>query len=197
MPNLDLLLACLIAYLLGSISSAVLVCKFMDFSDPRTQGSHNPGATNVLRIAGKKAAFLTLAGDILKGIIPVLAAKYYGFSAFHLSLVAASAFVGHLYPLFFRFRGGKGVATLLGVTFALAWPLGLALTVTWVGVAFTFGYSSLAALVMALCAPLYAWYLLGLPSAWVLGLMSLLLMLRHRVNILNLLAGTENKIGKR
>lgn len=196
MPHLALLLACLIAYLLGSLSSAVLVCQFMGLTDPRTQGSQNPGATNVLRIGGKKAALLTLAGDILKGVIPVLAAKYYGFTYFNLSLVAGSAFIGHLYPLFFRFRGGKGVATLLGVSFALAWPFGLALTLTWLGIAFTFGYSSLAALFMAVCAPFYAWYFLDASSAWVVGLMSLLLIIRHRLNILKLLARTENKIGK-
>ena len=197
MPHLDLSLACIIAYLFGSLSSAVLVCKWMGLADPRTQGSQNPGATNVLRIGGKKAAFLTLAGDVLKGVLPVLAAKYYGFTPFELSLVALSAFVGHLYPIFFRFRGGKGVATMLGVSFALTWPFGLALVLTWLGTAITFRYSSLAALVMTIAAPFYAWYLMGIPSACVIGVMSLLLIIRHRQNILKLLKGTESKIGKK
>lgn len=197
MPHLDLVLACLIAYLFGSLSSAVLVCRFMRLADPRTRGSQNPGATNVLRISGKKAALLTLAGDILKGVLPVLAAKYYGFHSFALSLVAFFAFVGHLYPVFFRFQGGKGVATLLGVSFALAWPFGLALVLTWLGMALSFRYSSLAALLMSLCAPFYAWYFLGGNSAYMIAVMSLLLIIRHRQNIKNLATGTEHKIGQK
>ncbi len=197
MPHLDLLLACLIAYLCGSLSSAVLVCKFMGLADPRTQGSQNPGATNVLRLGGKKAALLTLAGDVLKGVLPVLAAKYYGFAFFYLSLVALFAFIGHLYPIFHRFQGGKGVATLLGVSFALSWPLGLALVLTWLGAALSFRYSSLAAILMALCSPFYGWYFLDADSAAVLALMSLLLIFRHRQNIKKLAQGTESKIGQK
>jgi glycerol-3-phosphate acyltransferase PlsY len=197
MPQFDLALACLIAYLFGSLSSAVLVCRFMGITDPRTQGSQNPGATNVLRLGGKKAALLTLAGDMLKGVLPVLAAKYYGFSPFELSLVALAAFIGHLFPIFFRFRGGKGVATLLGVSFALTWPLGLALVLTWLGAAFSFRYSSLAALIMTLCAPFYTWYLLGPNAAYVMAVMGFLLMMRHRQNIVKLTKGTESKIGKK
>lgn len=197
MPPIDLSFACLIAYLFGSLSSAVVVCKLMGLADPRTQGSQNPGATNVLRIGGKKAALLTLSGDILKGFIPVLAARYYGFTPFYLSLVALAAFVGHLYPVFFRFQGGKGVATLLGVTLALSFPLGSALIFTWLATASIFRYSSLAALVMTLCAPFFTWYLLGIDSAAVISIMSVLLIIRHRQNILKLVRGTESKIGKK
>jgi len=197
MLNISLLIACVLAYLLGSLSSAILVCKFLDLSDPRTQGSQNPGATNVLRIGGKTAALLTLAGDMLKGMIPVFIAKFFDFSNLDLSLIALSAFIGHLYPIFFRFKGGKGVATLLGVTLALSWPLGLALIATWLLVALSSRYSSLAALLMSLGLPLYAWYLLGLQAAIVLAVMSVLLIIRHRSNIQKLFKGTESKIGRR
>jgi glycerol-3-phosphate acyltransferase PlsY len=197
LQHLNLPLACLIAYLFGSLSSAVIVCKLLGFSDPRTQGSHNPGATNVLRLGGKKAALLTLAGDLLKGLLPVLVAKHLGFTPFALTLIALSAFLGHLFPIFFRFQGGKGVATLLGVSFALAWPLGLALTLTWLGVALTFRYSSLAALIMSLCTPFYSWYFLGPNPALIMTLISLILIIRHHQNIKKLAQGREGKIGKK
>jgi len=195
MPHFDFFLALIIAYLVGSLSSAVLVCRWMGLSDPRTQGSKNPGATNVLRMGGKKAALLTLAGDTLKGVIPVLAAKVYGLQDLALSAVALSAMIGHIFPLFFHFRGGKGVATFLGAAFALTLPLGTALIVTWLITAVLFRFSSLAALVMAFCAPFYAGYFIGLDSALVIALMSLLLILRHVQNIQNLIHGTENRIG--
>ncbi len=197
MPQLDLIITCLVSYLFGSLSSAVLVCKLMNLSDPRSLGSRNPGATNVLRIGGKKAAILTLAGDMLKGLLPVLAAKYYGFPPFELSLIALAAFLGHLYPIFFRFQGGKGVATLLGVSFALSWPLGLALILTWLGAALSFRYSSVAALLMSLCAPFYAWYFIGANTTAAFACMSLLLILRHRQNIQKLSQGREHKIGQK
>ena len=197
MPAFNLSLACLIAYLFGSLSSAVIVCRLMGLADPRTQGSHNPGATNVLRIGGKKAAIFTLAGDMLKGFLPVLAAKWYGFNHHDLCFIAGAAFVGHLYPLFFRFRGGKGVATLLGVTLALSFPLGIALLFTWLATAAIFHYSSLAALVMTLAAPFYTAYLMDWSCAEVILVMSLLLLFRHRQNILKLMQGTESKIGKK
>jgi glycerol-3-phosphate acyltransferase PlsY len=195
MLALDLIIAFILAYLCGSVSSAILVCKLLGLADPRTQGSQNPGATNVLRIGGKKAALLTLAGDFLKGFIPVLAAKIYGLDSWSLSLVALGAFLGHLYPLFFHFRGGKGVATFLGVSLALAWPLGLALILTWLSTALLFRYSSLGAIIMALCAPFYAGYFIDTNSAFVVGLISVLLLIRHRHNIEKLVAGTESKIG--
>src|SRR5258708_38140208 len=121
MPYLIIVIAVAISYLIGSISSAIIVCKIMRLPDPRTQGSHNPGATNVLRIGGKKAAVITLFGDLLKGVIPVLAAKCLNFDALTLSLIAFAAFIGHIFPIFFRFEGGKGVATALGCLLALNW----------------------------------------------------------------------------
>lgn len=193
----DLALALPLAYLLGSISSAIVVCKLMGLPDPRTQGSNNPGATNVLRLGGKKAAVLTLAGDMLKGVIPVLVAKYFDFTDLELSLVALAAFIGHLFPIFFRFKGGKGVATLLGVSLALNFPMGLCLILTWLGVAFSFRYSSLAALVMTVCAPFYTWYFMDGASALVMGVMGILLIVRHWKNIQKLVGGMEAKIGKR
>ncbi|HVY53802.1 MAG TPA: glycerol-3-phosphate 1-O-acyltransferase PlsY [Gammaproteobacteria bacterium] len=194
---LTIVATCIIAYLFGSLSSAIVVCRLMGLPDPRTQGSKNPGATNVLRIGGKKAAALTLAGDMLKGLIPVLACHYFDFSSFELSLIALSAFLGHLFPLFFRFEGGKGVATALGTSIALDWRLGAAMIATWLVVAFAFRYSSLAALTMMALAPLYAWYFFGISSAGIIAIMSALLIARHHANIQKLLAGTESKIGKK
>lgn len=194
---LDIAIACLMAYLFGSLSSAIVVCRLMQLPDPRTQGSQNPGATNVLRIGGKKAAFLTLTGDMLKGLIPVLAAHLYGFSAFNLSVIALSAFIGHLYPIFFSFKGGKGVATTLGTAMALNVWLGLTMIATWLLSAVVFRYSSLAALIMMAAAPLYAAYWLNVPSAIVIGVMSIMLIIRHKQNIQKLLAGTESKIGRK
>jgi len=134
------------AYLMGSIASAVVVARLMGLPDPRTQGSGNPGATNVLRLGGKKAAALTLLGDVLKGVIPVLAARLAGLPETGVALVALAAFLGHLYPVFFGFKGGKGVATAFGVLVAGAPLLGLAILVTWLAVAFASRISSLSAL---------------------------------------------------
>jgi glycerol-3-phosphate acyltransferase PlsY len=194
--HLDTTIAVIIAYLFGSVSSAIITCKIMRLPDPRTQGSGNPGATNVLRIGGKKAAIVTLVGDILKGVIPVLAAKWYGFDTTSLGLVTLAAFLGHLYPIFFRFEGGKGVATAFGCLVALAWPVGLALIGTWLAVALTLRYSSLSALIAALLAPVYAWYFTG-HYVVITSVMSLLLIYRHRSNIRNLWLGKEDKIGRR
>lgn len=197
MLHIDTFAAIFIAYLFGSISSAVITCKILKLPDPRAEGSQNPGATNVLRIGGKKAGIITLLGDSLKGAVPVLLGKWYGLSQLGLALVALAAFLGHLYPIFFRFRGGKGVATAYGCMLALSWPAGLALIMTWLCTALLFGYSSLAALVAALLAPIYAWYF----TNWVITLMSVamssLLIYRHRTNIRSLLAGKESKIGKK
>src|SRR5689334_17854922 len=143
--SIEIIIAFIIAYLIGSISTAIVTCKIMRLPDPRDQGSGNPGATNVLRFGGKKAAIITLMGDMLKGVIPVLAAKWFGFNTVGLSLVAFAAFLGHLYPIFFRFQGGKGVATAFGCFIALSWPLGLLLAATWLIIAILFRYSSLAA----------------------------------------------------
>jgi acyl phosphate:glycerol-3-phosphate acyltransferase len=195
--QLDALFAIVIAYLFGSVSSAIVTCKLMGLPDPRTQGSGNPGATNVLRIGGKKAAILTLIGDIIKGIVPVLAAKYYGFDSLVLSFVTIAAFLGHLYPIFFRFAGGKGVATALGCLLALDLSIGLSLAVTWLLVAVIFRYSSLAALTAALLAPVYAWYFTNINYTVMTALMSVFLIYRHKKNIYNLVSGKEDKIGKK
>lgn len=198
MQYLATLLAIIVAYLLGSLSSAIIVCKLMGLPDPRTEGSKNPGATNVLRIGGKKAAIITLLGDMLKGLLPVLGAKYLGFSGLSLGLVAFATFIGHLYPIFFNFIGGKGVATLLGCLLALSWPVGGTWLLIWIAVAFIFHYSSLAALIASLLAPIYTWYFTHDENYVVIvGLMALFLFYRHRKNIANLLSGKESKIGKK
>jgi glycerol-3-phosphate acyltransferase PlsY len=186
-----------LAYLLGSISSAVIISRLMGLQDPRHAGSKNPGATNVLRLGGKKAAIFTLIGDVLKGAVPVLLARALTQDPTVLALVAVAAFVGHLYPVFFGFKGGKGVATALGVLLALSPWVGLAVLATWLVTAFTFRYSSLSALTAAMLAPLYAWLWLPAPP-YILAviIMSLLLLWRHRPNIRNLLAGAEAKIGR-
>lgn len=187
-------------YLFGSISTAIIVCSLMGLPDPRTQGSRNPGATNVARLGGKKAAGLTLAGDLLKGLIPVLIAHVLQTGPVILAATALAAFLGHLYPVFFGFQGGKGVATALGVIFGLHWPVGLLTTATWLGMALVFRYSSLAALVAILLTPAYFLWLL--PEPVIVGAMcglTVLLFWRHRSNIINLLNGKENRIsfGKR
>lgn len=185
------------AYLLGSISSAILACKLLQLPDPRTQGSGNPGATNVLRMAGKKLAILVLIGDALKGALPVLLAKYAGCTMSELSWIACAAFLGHLYPVFFGFRGGKGVATAIGGLLALAWPLACTALLTWLVVLIVFRYVSLASIIAAISVAIYAWWLVPHPAHPAIVLMSTLLIWRHRANMQRLLAGTENKLGKR
>jgi glycerol-3-phosphate acyltransferase PlsY len=183
------------AYLLGSISSAIIVCRLMGLPDPRTQGSNNPGATNVLRIGGKKAAAVTLFGDSLKGLIPVLACHLLDRDDLVFALVGAAAFLGHLYPVFFGFKGGKGVATALGVQFGLGLGIGALVAGTWLFVAKVLKISSLAALVSMVLAPLYVWWLW--PSPAIVGMqvgITLLLIWRHRSNIRKLLQGQEDRI---
>ncbi len=183
------------AYLLGSISSAIIVCRLLGLPDPRGEGSGNPGATNVLRIGGKKAAAATLIGDMLKGLIPVLIAKFLGAGITVQALVAVAAFLGHLYPVFFGFRGGKGVATALGVLLGLHWPVGLLTIATWLVIAKVFKVSSLAALLSILVTPIYIWWLIPERSLIIAMLfMGTLLFWRHRSNIRNLLEGNESKI---
>jgi len=186
------------AYLLGSVSFAVISSKLFSLPDPRTYGSGNPGATNVLRSGKKAAAALTLFGDAAKGWLAVYLAKWFALSDVQIALVALAVFLGHLFPVFLRFKGGKGVATALGVLLALNVWLGLGGLATWLLTAATFRLSSLAALVAAVATPVYA-VLLGLPQEWVLasGIMSLLLVWRHKGNIRNLLAGKETKIGSK
>jgi glycerol-3-phosphate acyltransferase PlsY len=200
-----LVLLAVAGYLVGSLSFAVIVSRVMGLDDPRTYGSQNPGATNVLRSGNKKAAIATLLFDALKGYFPVLLVKLYG-PAFGLNdqavaLVAISAFIGHLWPVFFAFKGGKGVATAAGVLFGVEPLLGLATMGTWVIVAFFFRYSSLAALAASLFAPAY--YLFGDQVAWqtsqaellAVMVMSALLLMRHKDNIARLVSGQESKIG--
>ncbi len=187
-----------LAYLFGSISSAVLVCRLMRLPDPRTEGSNNPGATNVFRIGGKRAAALTLAGDSLKGFIPVFMSLLLGFSPLFLGLVAMAAFLGHLYPIFFGFKGGKGVATALGVQFGLSWMVGGGVALIWLFVAKVLKISSLAALTAMALAPLLVWLVLeSLELVVMQVVMSALLFWRHRSNIRNLLQGTEERISGR
>lgn len=198
MSNLEIAVAIYLSYLVGSISSAIIVCKIMRLPDPRTLGSRNPGATNVLRIGGKKAAIITLLGDMLKGAIPVLVAKWLGFDNTSLALIAFAAFLGHLFPIFFRFEGGKGVATALGCIGALSWPVGLCWLGTWLLIAVIFRYSSLASLAASVLAPFYLWYFThDLFFVVILSLMSLILIIRHAGNIKKLIAGQESKIGKK
>jgi glycerol-3-phosphate acyltransferase PlsY len=190
------------AYLLGSISFAVITSKLFGLADPRTYGSGNPGATNVLRSGKKAAAALTLLGDAAKGWLAVFLAIHFSPNSVSYTMLAAAValavFLGHLFPIFLRFKGGKGVATALGVLLALNVWVGLAALATWLLTALVFRLSSLAALTAAVGAPIYA-VLLGLPREWVLasGIMSLLLVWRHKGNIQNLLAGKEAKIGKK
>lgn len=183
------------AYLLGSISSAIIVCRLMGLSDPRTLGSNNPGATNVLRIGGKKAAAITLLGDGLKGFIPVFIALMLGVSPLVLGLTGLAAFLGHLYPLFFGFKGGKGVATALGVQFGFSWMIGAAVAGIWLFVAFGLKISSLAALIAMALAPLVVWYFTREPSLITIqSIISTILFWRHRTNIRDLLSGKEGKL---
>ncbi len=204
---LNTFLAILFAYLLGSLTFAVFVCRLLGLPDPRSYGSNNPGASNVLRSGSKLAAILTLLLDALKGFFPVLLVKIYGeplgLGSGTVALVGLAAFFGHLYPVFFQFKGGKGVATAAGVIFAISWPLGLATLGTWLMVAVFFRYSSLAALVSAVFVPVF--YLFGHGVVWQaetpltlsLVVISVMLIYAHRENIARLIKGTESKLGKK
>ncbi|WP_348753557.1 glycerol-3-phosphate 1-O-acyltransferase PlsY [uncultured Aquincola sp.] len=196
------LLAVVVAYAIGSLSFAVIISRAMGLSDPRSYGSGNPGATNVLRSGNKKAALLTLVFDALKGYVPVvvalLLAPRFGWGEGTIAAVGLAAFLGHLWPVFFRFQGGKGVATAAGVLLALNPMLGAATLVTWLIIAYFFRYSSLAAIVAAAFAPFYQLLIWGPgPMAVAIAVMSLLLVWRHAGNIRKLMAGTESKIGSK
>ena len=195
-PDLVATGALIIAYLLGSVCSAIIVCRVLGLPDPRTEGSHNPGTTNVLRIGGKGPAALTLLGDMLKGVVPVLVARQYGLEPAVVSAVGLAAFLGHLYPVFFRFEGGKGVATAFGVLFALHWPLGLAVGAIWVTAVAATRISSLGAILGFAAAPFIAWQMV---PAYMLGIvgMSLLLLARHKPNIIALVKGEERRFGSK
>lgn len=201
------LLATVAAYLIGSLSFAVIVSRVMGLNDPRTYGSKNPGATNVLRSGSKAAAVVTLLLDAIKGWLPIVLVKFYGapygMEEGTQALAGLAAFLGHLYPVFFRFAGGKGVATALGVLVGISGWLGLATGATWLIIAFFFRYSSLASLVAAIFAPIY--YMFGDGVAWpmdksvmlALVVMSALLLWRHAENIGRLIKGTESRLGKK
>ena len=194
------LLAVAAAYLIGSLSFAVIVSKFYGMADPRSYGSGNPGATNVLRSGKKKAAALTLLGDALKGLVAVLLARALqdklGLSDATIAAVAVAVLVGHMWPVFFGFKGGKGVATALGVLLALSWPVALICALVWLVMAFGFKVSSLAALAATLVSPVAAYFLMP-HGSWVAAtlIIALLVLYRHQSNIKNLLGGKEGKIG--
>ncbi|MGZ8189779.1 MAG: glycerol-3-phosphate 1-O-acyltransferase PlsY [Methylococcaceae bacterium] len=182
-----------VAYLIGSISSAIIVCRLMGLPDPREQGSGNPGATNVMRIGGKKAAGITLLGDSLKGLIPVYAAKILGVPVEILAITGVAAFIGHLYPVFFEFKGGKGVATSVGVLLGFSWLLGFSVMGTWILIYKIGKISSLAALITFVMAPLYVWLIVGDAVLVVASvIMTVLLLWRHKSNIQRLLEGSED-----
>ena len=192
--------AVIAAYLIGSLSFAVIVSKFYGMDDPRTYGSGNPGATNVLRSGRKKAAALTLLGDALKGLFAVLLAlglqQTLNLSNGTIAAVAVAVLVGHMWPVFFGFKGGKGVATAAGVLLALSWPLALLTALVWLVMAFGFKVSSLAALTATVLSPVFAWFLLPYGSwKWAVLVIALLVLYRHKSNIQKLLKGEESKIG--
>ena len=202
MNILNTLMFVVAAYVLGSVSFAIVVSKLFHLADPRTFGSGNPGATNVLRTGNKVAAALTLLGDCVKGVVPVGLAVHFDEQLMlgdaGIALIAVAVFAGHVWPLFFRFKGGKGVATALGVLLGLNPILGIATLLTWIVIAYAFRYSSLAALISALFAPFYYTLLFGLNSiGFAVLIMSGVLIWRHRSNIGNLIAGKESKIGKK
>ena len=181
------------AYLLGSISSAIVLSKLMGFKDPRSEGSNNPGATNVLRIAGKKAAFLTLVGDFLKGLVPVLLARWLEFDPLTVALTGFAAFSGHCFPVFFKFRGGKGVATAIAATVGFNWVVGAILIAIWLLFARVFKISSLAAIISFCALPvLVYWRTQNLEVSTVFVALSVILIWRHKGNIQRLIQGSES-----
>jgi len=188
----------IIAYLLGSVSTAIVVCHAMRLPDPRTEGSGNPGATNVLRVGGKLAAVITLLGDALKGLLPVLLAKWLDATPLILGLTAIATVLGHIFPVFFQFKGGKGVATSFGAVFGLSLITGLLTVTTWLAISLLFKISSLAALCSLLMLALYLWITTKSTTLALCGaVIALLVFVRHHSNIVRLFKGTEPKIGKK
>lgn len=193
------IILCLLSYLLGSLSSAVIICHFAQLPDPRLAGSKNPGTTNVLRLGGKKLAAFTLLCDVLKGALPILVARLFNVHPITIGLMMLAVVLGHMYPIFYGFKGGKGVATAAGAILALSWPAGVLLILTWVLIAFIFKISSLAALTAAVLAPFYVGFSLGAHQGYIFAgfviVMSILVIIRHRANIQRLMKGEEPKIG--
>jgi glycerol-3-phosphate acyltransferase PlsY len=186
----------LAGYFIGSVSAAIITCKLMGLKDPRSVGSNNPGATNVLRHGGKKAAIITLIGDMLKGLIPVIAVTLIEPAAAAIAVTGLAAFLGHIFPVYYGFKGGKGVATYYGVLLGFSWLAGLAALLIWLATAYLSKISSLSALVSALCAPVLLWQVThSTELTLTLGLMTALLYWRHRSNVRNIIAGKEHKIG--
>ena len=185
----------ILAYFIGSVSAAIITCRLLNKVDPRTVGSKNPGATNVLRHAGKKAALFTLVGDLLKGLIPVAIGHAFGLDWMWVGLIGIAAFLGHLYPVYYGFKGGKGVATALGVYLGLHPVIGIVVAITWLVSALVFNISSLSALIATLLAPLYFyWVTESLPLFIILVVMTGFIYWRHRSNIVEIIDGTEDKI---
>ncbi|RUO60497.1 glycerol-3-phosphate 1-O-acyltransferase PlsY [Pseudidiomarina insulisalsae] len=191
-----IVLAIVVAYLFGSISSAVLICKLFGLPDPRQSGSNNPGATNVYRIGGKVPALLTLAFDVLKGMIPVWGSYFLGIPPLFLGMIAVAACLGHIFPLYFHFRGGKAVATALGAMFPVAWEMALLLIFTWLVVFRVSKLSSLAAIITVSLAPFYAYFIKPQYTVPVI-MISLLIIWRHQANISRLRHGNEQRIKPR
>lgn len=187
----------IIAYLLGSISSAIVVSTLMRLPDPRSSGSGNPGATNVLRVGGKRAGAITLLGDVLKGLVPVMIAKALDCSDTAVAITALAAFLGHLYPVYFGFKGGKGVATGLGILLGLSPALGGIVLGIWLLILAVFRYSSLAALTAVVLGLFYAWGEVPTDYYLVYMLVTIAILWRHRANIMRLIQGTETKVGQR
>ncbi len=198
MTNTGLFLS-FVAYLIGSLSFAIIVSRLLKLDDPRKYGSGNPGATNVLRSGKKSAAVLTLLGDALKGLIPILLLKIYAdelqLTDWDLAVASVTVLLGHMWPIYFKFKGGKGVATAIGVLFALSWQLALTCLVLWLIIAFVFKISSVAALVAALISPIFALFMIeSNPLKIAVLVIALLVLIRHIPNIKNLLSGKEGKI---
>ncbi|UXN34665.1 glycerol-3-phosphate 1-O-acyltransferase PlsY [Avibacterium paragallinarum] len=186
----------LFAYLLGSISSAILICRLAGLPDPRNAGSHNPGATNVLRIGGRWAALAVLVFDVLKGMLPVWAGYYLGLTQFELGMVALGACLGHIFPIFFKFKGGKGVATAFGAIAPIGWGVDAWMLGTWLAVFLLTGYSSLSAVIAAITIPFYVWWYKP-EFTFPVALVCCLLVYRHHDNIQRLWRGQEDRIWKK
>ncbi|MFK8028023.1 MAG: glycerol-3-phosphate 1-O-acyltransferase PlsY [Gammaproteobacteria bacterium] len=191
-------LSIILAYLAGSISSSILIARFFQLPDPRSLGSGNPGATNMLRTGSKKAAALTLVGDLLKGLIPLLIARGLGADLTLLCLMGLAATLGHMYPIYYQFRGGKGVATTLGVLLGINWLLAIIWIATWISTAKLSGYSSLGALIATALLPIVAYFIQQpMIVIYLMLIIAILVIWRHQSNIKNLLAGKESKIGSK